>query len=856
MVSGCGNPTVSKIIAGEYVSNGQNHGRPVFKKASDQSSAVTVLIYYWDDRDGKSFHGWWFGPKVGGDQVWAYNSDVNKTASLPPVDGWHVPWDGPLDTKLRLTYGGVSNVPSMVPPPGRPGTVPNRAAEDEERRRREELRRRDEERERERRREEAERAEKEKKRQQREREEREEEERRREAEARRRREEEQRRREDQAISSVERALSKLKSAGPENFEILKSDLEKALKSNMDAMGPKAARIAKEAESAIRETHRRIEDVKRQREEDERRKKDAERKAAAEAARIGGLLVEGELEVKEAEGHVVRAGDSTRLEAPVGTLGSDQTPQSLLEQVELASNEIRSAREFLDKTNASLKAKGESMGTSEAAKKRRSEIGAFFNRLADGRKSLDRYTEDLEGARNRARRRLVAMRLEQEQKASFTKYDTDGDLQLSRAEVAAYAQAEFSFEVPEQILDKIMRVLTPIGIDKLIPLRQKVAIAKAEVEERIRLAAEIERKQHLEEKRKDLKALLAESEQLIYDSKAVLTEADAIASKLPKDNELSADETNAAAADAEKKSAEAGDVLQRLKEKLSQIDKELDTSPELKNSFKSDVPWYAKEYTKYKDWQSQVLAACAAGKERAVQKAYAERELHQSNVVTAIRGSLTASSKTAAQLFDELNTDGSPMDAEGFAKLVESLKNVTLNEAEVQKLFEHIVGDAGSLNKDRFLEIIRLFYKCLKSTVLSEEVSIKSKTVRKLKEGEVLEAIEGPLVEEGVGVKRVRCRAVTDDATGWATIAGNQGTSFLIPGGNLFTCKEEITITDIMSLPARTIRTLAKEELLEVLEFPRKEASADVQRVRAKCKVDGVTGWVTMRTQNTVYMEPA
>lgn len=33
---------------------------------------MTVLIYYWDDRDGSSFSGWWIGPKVGGDQVWSH----------------------------------------------------------------------------------------------------------------------------------------------------------------------------------------------------------------------------------------------------------------------------------------------------------------------------------------------------------------------------------------------------------------------------------------------------------------------------------------------------------------------------------------------------------------------------------------------------------------------------------------------------------------------------------------------------------------------------------------------------------------------------------------------------------------
>ena len=27
-------------------------------------SGFKVLIYYWDERDGPNFHGWWFGPKA------------------------------------------------------------------------------------------------------------------------------------------------------------------------------------------------------------------------------------------------------------------------------------------------------------------------------------------------------------------------------------------------------------------------------------------------------------------------------------------------------------------------------------------------------------------------------------------------------------------------------------------------------------------------------------------------------------------------------------------------------------------------------------------------------------------------
>jgi len=92
-VGGCSNPTVASIIQGHFTTKDSNHGRPVYKKESAPGS-VSVLIYYWDERDGPNFSGWWFGPKVGGDQVWAYNNQ--RSSAAPPSSGWRVPWDGPV----------------------------------------------------------------------------------------------------------------------------------------------------------------------------------------------------------------------------------------------------------------------------------------------------------------------------------------------------------------------------------------------------------------------------------------------------------------------------------------------------------------------------------------------------------------------------------------------------------------------------------------------------------------------------------------------------------------------------------------------------------------------------------------
>ncbi|CAE7242709.1 GIP, partial [Symbiodinium necroappetens] len=140
---GCSNETVSNIIQGLYNTKESNHGKPVYKKEGPQGS-VTVLIYYWDERDGPSFNGWWFGPKVGGDQVWAYNAgNLGRENAMPPTSNWKVPWDGKVDEKLRISVGAPRRDPRDRERDLRDKREEEkRRREEEERRQREEARRR------------------------------------------------------------------------------------------------------------------------------------------------------------------------------------------------------------------------------------------------------------------------------------------------------------------------------------------------------------------------------------------------------------------------------------------------------------------------------------------------------------------------------------------------------------------------------------------------------------------------------------------------------------------------------------------------------------------------------------------
>lgn len=84
-------------MKGRYAPSGTNHGRPVYKK-DKKVKGLSVLVYFWDDRDGEENSGWWFGPAIGGDQVWAYHK--SKTSATPPSLDWAIPHDGLVDSSF------------------------------------------------------------------------------------------------------------------------------------------------------------------------------------------------------------------------------------------------------------------------------------------------------------------------------------------------------------------------------------------------------------------------------------------------------------------------------------------------------------------------------------------------------------------------------------------------------------------------------------------------------------------------------------------------------------------------------------------------------------------------------------
>jgi len=92
-----------RVLLGDYVERGTNHGRMFYQKMQqiESSEDVEVFLYYWNALDGWS-DGWWFGDQVGGEHVWAHCHLHTRT---PPHIGWKIPWNAAEPEMGRLIVG-------------------------------------------------------------------------------------------------------------------------------------------------------------------------------------------------------------------------------------------------------------------------------------------------------------------------------------------------------------------------------------------------------------------------------------------------------------------------------------------------------------------------------------------------------------------------------------------------------------------------------------------------------------------------------------------------------------------------------------------------------------------------------
>eukprot|EP00933_Yihiella_yeosuensis_P071683 TRINITY_DN79912_c0_g1_i1.p1 TRINITY_DN79912_c0_g1~~TRINITY_DN79912_c0_g1_i1.p1 ORF type:complete len:931 (-),score=287.51 TRINITY_DN79912_c0_g1_i1:123-2855(-) len=827
-VSGCQNLTVGNIIKGTYSTAGANHGKPVYKK-DGSPNGVNVLIYFWDDRDGPSFSGWWFGPKVGGDQVWAYNGQ--KVSPTPPLSNWRVPWDGEEDPQLRLTFGQAARAMG-IQQPGAVGGVRMTGLQDnsqmaDRKRQVEEARKRQAEREQEQQKKQAELKAK-------------------------REQEEARRKESSAALAVRKAIQKVRTATPENYDELMGQLEEAQAANLEAMGSQAEKVSQEAQAALEQAQKRIDQMNEEKIQEEQKKIDEEKQKVEQEEKIKVYVEEA---TTEANAMLEKIKAAEEMAQKLDELSSG-TPESMVSAADQTEKTIEETREEARTSRQKIIDKQKELGDSAALRKIKRDVLELTSKLAGGMRQLEKYGTVVKNTKLKAEKKGNALKKEEERKTTFKKFDKDKDGKLSRKEVETYCKEVIDHQLAADVMDRIMKSLEPIAFDKFRAMHQKVCIAKSEALARQRRAEEEAKAKVVEEKRAAVQVILDEALKLYQTAEASVAEAETKSRPLLKDENLDSAEIRATCTEVETILKRVEEETSQAAEKLKKAKGDCEAEEDLKSFGQQVMTRCERIEGRSKSRVAKVEAAMKLAKDKATRKDFVEIDGKRTDFVTAIRAKMTEEGKTSEQLFESINA-GKAVSEDAFKTLLQGLAGLELAEGQPAKLFSHVAGETSEISKDRFKELLRLYYKCVKATVLSEECSIKSKTVRRLDVGEVLEALEGPSLDEGAGVKRVKCQATQDNATGWVTLAGNQGTPFLEPGGNFYTCIMETLITDALSVQdSKTIRRISKGEVIEVIEFPKKDDATDVRRIKGKAQVDGVEGWITVSSSSgTKFLEP-
>merc|ERR1711972_281407 len=214
------------------------------------------------------------------------------------------------------------------------------------------------------------------------------------------------------------------------------------------------------------------------------------------------------------------------------------------------------------------------------------------------------------------------------------------------------------------------------------------------------------------------------------------------------------------------------------------------------------------------------------------------ELFKDGVSTALR--VEAQKSGIDKLFEKLSAKKDSISEATFCKKVQGLEGLLnpIQPEQAKLLYDHISHGSG-ISKRQFLNYVQLYYIVVKSIAFSDVFEVGScKTVRKAEEDEVIEVLEGPKTDE-MGLVRVRAKSMVDSTEGWITVKGNQGTPFLDEVNKIFYCcrKADMPLQAAFQSSSSTIRALEEEEVLELIEGPRKEVLPDAKRGKVKASKD-------------------
>jgi len=847
-----------------------NHGKPAYKKEAT-GQGVAVMIYFWDERDGIASAGWWIGPEIGGNMVWGHHS--SRSSSTPPTSGWNAPHSSPVDPTMTLSVATVAPPPAPVaaavvaPPPAavQPPPYMQRgagygAAQQQQQAQQAQLWQ-------------AKAAEQQKQKalmeaQRKQREE----------EAKKKAMELQKRKEEQAAAiGLRKTLLKLKAVTPESFDGVRAEVNKVLATELSKCGLQKDLVKAEADKEMKAAEARIETVKEARRKNEERLKELEAKKEEARAAAKKLLSELAELVDSAEDAAKSLTESVEgFVEKIPSLGTkalvEQAVSGPESEAEAATERAKAVFDFL-KTHSPTIRNAPPPALTPANKEKKEEQGEEVAKeptlpdltkrggLAKG--TIEKEVAALKTSKAKAFSEAAAKQVLKEQEALFKKYDKNKDQFLDKSEIKTFASKEYSYAVPEDLLTTIWMAIVPekakgVSFDEFQRLIAVLGIGREELLDQETREARIQREEELAEKKKEFQAVIDGADAKVKALLASVAELSEAIREFQKDLK-----TTKAAAMLES-CAKFEETLNTLATAMKEAEEEEnkfvvqegdEENVQLKTFIKSEKIKVTVQVKNVATQMERIKASLTNFKLQAARKEELEVKELGVKALALLKAHQKQKSLSPLAMFKEMCGGTESLSDDAFASFMESLPEVEgaeqkLSHDDFKRAFTALDEEKeGKISSEAFVPLLWKVMKVVKQIALTPDKSMSDTTVlRRLEEEEVLEVLEGPVVEEEV--QRIRVRALQDDLEGWVSVVGTQGTLYLKEGGNKARVVKETILTECFEIDGKnpttkkdTTRKVKNGEELDIRVWGKKDATG-LTRMKVRAKTDGRVGWVT------------
>eukprot|EP00435_Cladocopium_sp_Y103_P060210 s47_g22.t1 len=360
-------------------------------------------------------------------------------------------------------------------------------------------------------------------------------------------------------------------------------------------------------------------------------------------------------------------------------------------------------------------------------------------------------------------------------ALFSKYDSNKDGVLEKKEISALAKKEYSFTMPDSALSSIVKALVEDGAkgvkrEKFQSLKIQIGIARERAKDLQRRKRREAHEKEIENVKDGLRTQVEEVSQRVKEAEESVAKVEEDGRPLhAKGKDMKAVQMQSFADEIDLQLKEVKELVENIKKDLAKV-KEVDS--EVAAWLLNEVRPVEMRHSKLEPRLTMLSTACSRFRETMKSKDRAELLAVEQTATDILRHHLKRNSLRSDELCATLCDleEGQATSEASFLKFFETAKDpeaengengeTALKEDELKRLFKHWDEEAeGSVSRETLLSHIRKLMKVVKTAALTDGLSIKdSKSIRRLSEGEVVEALGVEEKDEDADLVRLKVKA--------------------------------------------------------------------------------------------------